>query len=151
MVGRIVAIAALAVLAGLMLSLRDLVIPPPRLVPLPLEGLVIVSWLLALGIIGWFAAQVVDGPLRIFAAPAAAVIAIAVALTAKLLRYPNAPLAGDGFEVLIWIYAAIGLAGAGLGSLSALRTRPPERAAGITAGLIVVTGVLGAVPYIMAR
>ena len=151
MVGRIAAVAAIAVLAGLALSLRDLVIPPPREVPLPFEGLVIVSWLFALGIVGWFAAQVVDGPLRIFAAPAAAALAIAVALVAKLIRYPDAPLVGDGFEVLIWIYAAFGLLGAGLGSLSALQTRRPERAAGVTAGLIVVTGVLGAVPYILAR
>jgi hypothetical protein len=151
MVGRIAAVAAIAVLAGLALSLRDLVIPPPREVPLPFEGLVIVSWLFALGIVGWFAAQVVDGPLRIVAAPAAAALAIVVALVAKLVRYPDAPLVGDGFEVLIWIYAGFGLLGAGVGSLSALRTRPPERAAGVTAALIAVTGVVGAVPYILAR
>jgi hypothetical protein len=151
MVGRIAAIAAIAVLAGMVLSLRDLVLPPPRQIPLPLEGLVILSWLSALAIVGWFAAQVIDGPLRIVAAPTAAALAIGVALVSKLARYPDAPLVGDGFEVLIGIYAVFGLLGAGLGSLSALRARPPARAAGVTAGLMVVIGVLGAVPYILAR
>ena len=40
MIGRVLAIVALAVLAGLALALRDLVLPPPRQVPLPLESLV---------------------------------------------------------------------------------------------------------------
>ncbi len=151
MVGRIAAIAAVAVLAGTVLSVRDLVLPPPRQVPLPLGDLVLVGWLLALVVIGWATAQLIDPPIRFLVAPAAALVAFGVALAAKQVRYPDAPLVGDGFEVLIWIYAGLGLLGAGLGSLSALRTRPPERIAGVTAGLIVVTGVLGAVPYILAR
>ena len=151
MVGRIAAIAAVAVLAGTALSVRDLVLPPPRQVPLPLGDLVLVGWLLALVVIGWATAQLIDPPIRFLVAPAAALVAFGVALAAKQVRYPDAPLVGDGFEVLIWIYAGLGLLGAGLGSLSALRTRPPERIAGVTAGLIVVTGVLGAVPYILAR
>jgi hypothetical protein len=151
MVGRIAAVAAIAVLAGLALSLRDLVIPPPRQVPLPVGDLVLMGWLLALVVIGWATAQLIDPPVRFLAAPVAGLIAFGVALAAKQVRYPGASLVGDGFEVLILIYAAFGLLGAGLGSLSALQTRPPERAAGVTAGLIVVTGVLGAVPYILAR
>ncbi len=151
MVGRIAAIAAVAVLAGTALSVRDLVLPPPRQVPLPLGDLVLVGWLLALVVIGWATTQLIDPPIRFLVAPAAALVAFGVALAAKQVRYPDAPLVGDGFEVLIWIYAGLGLLGAGLGSLSALRTRPPERIAGVTAGLIVVTGVLGAVPYILAR
>jgi hypothetical protein len=151
MAGRILAIAALAVLAGMVLSLRDLVLPPPRQVPLPLGDLVLMGWLLALVVIGWAATQLIDSPVRFLVAPAAALVAFAVALAAKQVRYPDAPLVGDGFEVFIWIYAAFGLLGAGLGSLSALRTRPPERAAVVTTSLIVVAGVLGAVPYILAR
>jgi hypothetical protein len=151
MLGRVVAIAAPAIIAGIALSLRDLVLPPPRQVPLPLEGLVIVSWLFALVVVGWFAAQVISGPLRIVAAPAASALAIGVALVAKLVRYPDAPLVGDGFEVLIWIYAAVGLVGAALGSLPALRAKSRELAGGITAALIVVAGMLGAVPYVVAR
>jgi hypothetical protein len=151
MVGRLVATAALASLAGIALSLRDLVLPPPTQFPIPLEGLVIMSWLFALAVVGWFAAQVISGPLRIVAAPAASVLAIGVALVAKLVRYPDAPLVGDGFEVLIWIYAAVGLVGAALGSLPALRTTSREGAGAVTAALIVVAGAVGAVPYILAR
>jgi hypothetical protein len=151
MVGRLVATAALASLAGIALSLRDLVLPPPRQFPIPLEGLVITSWLFALAVVGWFAAQVVDGPLRIVAAPAAAALAIGVALVAKLVRYPDAPLVGDGFEVLIWIYAVVGLCGAALGSLPALRTKSQDLAGGVAAALIVFAGALGAVPYVLAR
>lgn len=151
MVGRLAAVAALAIAAGLALSLRDLVLPPPRQVPLPLEGLVIVSWLFALAIVGWFVAQVTRGPLRLFAAPAAAALTIGVALVSKLVRYPDAPLVGDGVEVLIWIYALVGLVGAAVGSLPALRTKSREFAGGISAGLIVVAGVLGVVPYVLAR
>jgi hypothetical protein len=151
MLGRLVATAALAILAGIALSVRDLVIPPPQQIPLPLDGLVIVSWLFALAIVGWFAAQAIDGPLRIVAAPAAAALAIGVALIAKLVRYPDAPLVGDGFEVLIWVYAAVGLFGAALGSLPALRAKSRDFAGRITAGLILVAGVLGAVPYVLAR
>jgi len=124
MAGRIVAIATIAVLAGLVLSLRDLVIPPPRQVPLPLGDLVLVGWLLALVVIGWATAQLIDIPWRFLVAPAAVFVVVAVALAAKQVRYPEAPLVGDGFEVLIWIYAAFGLLGAGLGSLSAMRRRP---------------------------
>jgi hypothetical protein len=151
MFGRIAAIAVVAVVAGMALSLRDLVLPPPRQVPLPLGDLVLMAWLLALVVIGWASAQLIDPPVRFLAAPAAAVVAVGVALAAKQVRYPDAPLVGDGFEVLVLIYAAFGLLGAVLGSMSSLRVRPPERAAGLTAGLIVVTAVLGAVPYILAR
>lgn len=151
MPGRLVVTAALAVLAGIALSLRDLVLPLPRRFPIPLEGLVIVSWLFALAIVGWFAAQVIDGPLRVVAAPAAAALAIGVALVAKLVRYLDAPLVGDGFEVLVWVYAAVGLFGAALGALPALRTKSREVAGGVAAGLIFVAGALGAVPYVLAR
>jgi hypothetical protein len=82
MLGRIAATAALAILGGIALSLRDLVLPPPRQVPLPLEDLVSVSWLLVLAIIGWFAAQVIGGPLRVVVAPAAAAVAIGAVMSA---------------------------------------------------------------------
>jgi hypothetical protein len=150
-VGRLGAIAALAILAGIALSLRDLVLPPPRQVPLPLEGLVIVSWLFALAMVGWLTAQVIDGPLRLVVAPGAVVLAFAVAFLCKVLRYPDAPLVGDGFEVLIWIYAAVGLVGAALGSLSALRMKSQEGAGRVSAGLVILAGMLGALPYVLAR
>jgi len=151
MVGRIGAIVVVAVVAGMALSLRDLVLPPARQVPLPLGDLVLMGWLLALVVIGWATAQLIDPPVRFLIAPMAALVAFGVVLAAKQVRYPDAPLVGDGFEVVVLIYAAFGLLGAVLGSMSSLRVRPPERAAGLTAGLLVVTGVLGAVPYILAR
>jgi hypothetical protein len=149
--GRVALIAALAILAGIAFSVRDLVLPPPRQVPLPLEVLVFVAWLFSLAIVGWFVAQVTSGSLRIVAAPAAAALATGVALVSKLARYPDAPLVGDGFEVLIWIYAAVGLVGAALGSLPALRTKSREFAGGVTAALVVFAGVVGAIPYVLAR
>jgi hypothetical protein len=149
--GRIGATVALAALAGLILSLRDLVIPPPRQFPIPLGDLVLLSWLFSLAIVGWFAAQVIDGPVRIVVAIAAAAVALGVALVSKQLRYPESPLVGDGFEVLIVIYAAVALFGAALGSLPALRAKSRELAGGVTAAMIVVAGVAGAVPYVLAR
>jgi hypothetical protein len=96
-------------------------------------------------------AQLLGGPLRFIAAAASAVLAIGVALTAKQLRYPESPLVGDGFEILIWIYVAAGLIGAALGSVSALRARRVDRAARLTAVFIVVAGAVGAAPYVLAR
>jgi len=151
MIGRVLAIVALAVLAGLALALRDLVLPPPRQVPLPLESLVVVSWVFALAALGWLAAQLFGGPLRLLVAGASAVVAIGLALAAKQVRYPDSSLVGDGFEILIWIYVALGLVGAAVGSLPALRASPVERAAGLAAVLVVVAGALGAVPYVLAR
>lgn len=151
MLGRVLATIALAALAGLILSLRDLVIPPPRLIPIPLGDLVLLSWLFSLAIVGWFAAQVSDGPVRVVAALAGVAVAIGVALASKQLRYPESPLFGDGFEVLIVIYAAVALFGAALGSLPALRTKSRELAGGVTAAMLVVAGVAGAVPYVLAR
>jgi hypothetical protein len=150
MIGRIFAIGSFAIFAGLAFSLRDLILPSPRQIPLPLGDLVLVSVLLALTALGWFVAQVTSAPLRLILAPASTAFAIGVALFAKQIRFPEAPLVGDGFEILIWIYAAVGFIGAVLGSLPALRTTPSERAAAVTVGIIVLSGVLGAVPYVLA-
>ena len=131
--------------------MRDLVLPPPRQVPLPLESLVVVSWVFALAALGWLAAQLFGGPLRLLVAGASGAVAIGLALAAKQVRYPDSSLVGDGFEILIWIYVALGLVGAAVGSLPALRASPVERAAGLAAVLVVVAGALGAVPYVLAR
>jgi hypothetical protein len=151
MVGRIAAIAAIAVLAGTALSLRDLVLPPPRQVPLPFGDLVLMGWLLALVVIGWATSQLIDPPVRFLVAPVAGLVAFGVALAAKQVRYPDASLVGDGFEVLILIYAAVALFGAALGSLPALRTKSRELAGEVTAAMIVAAGVVGAIPYVLAR
>src|SRR3979411_2286331 len=105
MLARIALAATLVILAGIPRSLRDLVLPAPRQVPLPLGELVLVGWAVALAAAGWATAQLLRPPLGFVAAPAAAVIAIGVALLAKQLRYPEAPLTGDAFEILIWVYA----------------------------------------------
>jgi hypothetical protein len=151
MLARIAMAATLAILAGITFSLRDLVLPPPRQVPLPLGELVLVGWALALATTGWATAQLLRPPLGFVAAPAAAVIAIGVALLAKQLRYPEAPLTGDAFEILIWVYAGIGLLGAILGLHPALRARSSRHAATVGALLLILSGVVAAVPQVLAR
>jgi hypothetical protein len=151
MLGRLVATAALAILAGIALSLRDLVLPSPRQIPLPLEDLVMVGWVLGLVAIGWVTAQLIDPPVSFLVAAAAVLVVVGVTIVAKQLRYPTASLTGDGFEILIWVWMVIGLVGAVLGSRPALRVRSDELAATIGVGLLVVAGVVGAVPYVLAR
>ena len=151
MPGRIAATAALAIFAGIALSLRDLVLPPPRQIPLPLEDLVLMAWVFSLVVIGWATAQLIDPPVRFVAAPAAVLIVVGVTIVAKLLRYPTASLTGDGFEVLIWVWMLIGLVAAVLGSRQALRARSGKLAAVFGLGLLVVSGAVGAVPYVLAR
>jgi hypothetical protein len=149
--GRIAATAGLAVFAGIAVSLRDLVLPPPRQVPLPLEDLVLMGWVISLVVIGWATAQLFEPPVRYLVAPAAVLIVVGVTIVAKQLRYPTASLTGDGFEVLIWVWMLIGLVAAVLGSRQALRARSGELAAVIGVGLLVVSGAVGAVPYVLAR
>jgi hypothetical protein len=151
MVGRVAATAGLAILAGIGLSLRDLVLPPPRQVPLPLEDLVLVGWLLSLAVIGWATAQLIEPPVSFVVAPAAALVAVGVALLAKQLRFPGAPLTGDGFEILILVWVVIALAAAAFGRFQPLRVRSSGLAAALGAGLLVVAGAVGAVPYVLAR
>jgi hypothetical protein len=149
--GRIAATVGLAILAGIALSLRDLVLPPPRQVPLPLGDLVLMGWVVSLVVIGWATAQLIEPPGRFLVAPAAVLIVVGVTIVAKQLRYPTASLTGDGFEVLIWVWMLIGLVAAVLGSRQALRVRSGELAATIGVGLLVVAGAVGAVPYVLAR
>jgi hypothetical protein len=151
MPGRIAATAGLAIFAGIALSLRDLLLPPPRQIPLPLEDLVLVAWVFSLVVIGWATAQLIDPPVRFVVAPAAALVAVGVALLAKQLRYPDAPLTGDGFEILIWVWAVIALAAAVFGRYPAVRVRSGRLAGAIGAGLLMVAGAVGAVPYVLAR
>jgi hypothetical protein len=151
MVARVIAVVTLAVLAGIALSLRDLILPPPRQVPLPLEDLVMVGWVLGLVVVGWVTAQLVDPPVGLLLAPAAVLVVVGVTIVAKQLRYPSASLTGDGFEVLIWAWMLIGLVGAVLGSRPAFRARSSQHAATMGAGLLVVAGAVGAAPYVLAN
>jgi hypothetical protein len=120
-------------------------------VPLPLEDLVLAGWLLSLGVIGWATAQLTDPPLRFVVAPVAAVVAVGVAVLAKQLRFPGAPLTGDGFQILIVVWAIIALAGAVFGRYPALRVRSSRLATATGAVLLLVAGAVGAVPYVLAR
>jgi hypothetical protein len=120
MLGRIAASVGLAIFAGIAVSLRDLVLPPPRQIPLPLEDMVLLGWLLSLMVIGWVTAQLIDRPVRFVVAPAAALLAVGVALVARQFRFPGALLTGDGFEILIWVWAVIALTAASLRWLSSV-------------------------------
>jgi hypothetical protein len=138
----------LAFLAGIAVSVRDLVLPLPSVTPLPLEGLVWASWILALLIAGWGTTQLVRGTRGVLLAPVAALIVVGVAIVAKQLRHPAAPITGDGFEILIWVYALIGLVGGALARLG-----PPfatDRVVSVSTTLLVVAAAIGAVPYLMA-
>jgi hypothetical protein len=148
--GRTGATAGLAILAGIALSLRDLVLPSPRQIPLPLEDLVMVGWVLGLLAIGWVTAQLVHPPIGFLVAPAAVLVVVGITIVAKQLRYPTASLTGDGFEILIWVWMLIGLVGAVLGSRPALRVRSGEVAASIGMGLLVVAAAVEALPYMLA-
>jgi lysylphosphatidylglycerol synthetase-like protein (DUF2156 family) len=150
MLGRVAATVTLAVLAGIALSLRDLVLPAPRQVPLPLVDLVMVGWVQGLVAIGWVTAQLIDPPVGFFVAPAAVLVVVGVTIVATQLRYPTASLTGEAFEILIWVWMLVGLVGAVIGSRPAFRVRSRELAASIGLGLLVIAGAVGAVPYVLA-
>jgi hypothetical protein len=147
---RIASLAAVALLAGIVFSVRDLLLPAPRQVPLPLEGLVIVGWVVGLATIGWTCAQLAGPLLGLILAPLAGVAAVGVAIASKMLRYPSAPLVGDGFEILIWAYTVIALVGAVVGLHPALRARSRDLATTIGSGLIAAAGTVSAIPYLLA-
>ncbi len=151
MLSRVLAIAVFAIFAGVALSLRDLILPSPRQIPLPLGNLVMVGWVLALVAIGWVTAQLTHSSVGLVMAPAAVLLAVSVAVVAKQLRYPTASLTGDGFAILIWVWVLIGVAGAIIGLHPAVRVKSSQLAATIGAGLLVVAGAVGAVPYLLAR
>ena len=74
-------------------------------------------------VVGWLTARLVAPPALVIAAPAAVLLMLGVVLGAKLLRYPDAPLVGDGFSILVGCYAIAGLVGGALGRLRLFRPR----------------------------
>jgi hypothetical protein len=73
--------------------------------------------------IGWLVAQLASTPVSLLGAPIVVVGMIGVLLGVKLLLLPLAPLVGDGFEIFVMIYAAVGAFGALLGQVPWLRIR----------------------------
>jgi hypothetical protein len=68
--------------------------------------------------VGWLLAQLSPAPVSLIAAPVLAVLMIAVILGVKAVRWPSAPLVGDGFEIVVALYGAAGLVGALIGSVA---------------------------------
>lgn len=83
--------------------------------------------------LGWQAAQVSPVPASLGLAPAMVVVMVAALLAVKFNRLPSAPLVGDGFQILVGIYAAVGLLGALIGRIPSLRARTATGA--VRAGL----------------
>lgn len=130
------------------MSLRDLLIPA-RAGPLTAENLVLVGFGISLVTVGWFAAQSLGIPIGLLVAPVTALVLIGAALVAKQVRYPAAPLTGDGFEVFVLIYAGISLIGGALGALPQLRARSSRRALAIAVALISAAALIASVPYLL--
>lgn len=79
--------------------------------------------------LGWHVAQFSSKPVSLVAAPFLVALMITALLGVKFVRVPWAGLVGDGFEVLVAIYAAAGALGAFLGGLPSLRANTPASAA----------------------
>jgi hypothetical protein len=92
--------------------------------------------------LGWQVAQLSDSFISVVVAPALVVVMIAVLLGVKFVRLPWAPLAGDGFGILVAIYAAAGALGAFVGQAPSLRARTPAAAA--RTGLCLVAAAFAA-------
>ena len=90
--------------------------------------------------LGWFVAQLSSATVGVLAAPILVLIMLAVLFGVKFVRVPWAPLVGDGFGILLAIYAASGTSGALLGRISRLRARTPSAAA--QTGLWLATAVV---------
>ena len=98
--------------------------------------------------LGWQAAQVSSVPASLALAPAMVVVMVAALLAVKFTRLPTAPLVGEGFQILVVIYAAVGLLGAVIGRIPSLRARTATGAvrAGLwlsAAALVVSLAVYG--------
>lgn len=102
--------------------------------------------------LGWQVTQFGNALVSVVAAPVVVVLMIAVLLGVKFVRVPWAPLVGDGFEVVVAVYAGAGLLGAGIGRAPSLRARTAAAAArtglvlaATAVALIVVTYALASV------
>jgi len=96
--------------------------------------------------LGWFGAQLGFGRVALLMAPLAVVLMLGVVLGVKYLRLPAAPLVGDGFRVLVAIYAACGLLGAALGRVRSMGAGSPgeamRTAARLSAAILAVSVAL---------
>jgi hypothetical protein len=92
--------------------------------------------------LGWFAAQLGFGGAAVLVSAIGVVLMLAVVLGVKYLRLPEAPLVGDGFPVLMAIYAACGTLGALLGQAKSMRAA--TRAAAARTALCLSAAVLTA-------
>lgn len=122
------AASALVVAVGLGVALGAL-FTGPWLGASGLGGLFGILVLVAAGLfVGWLMAQLYSGPLSLVAAPTLILILVGVLFGVKLVRLPSAPLVGDGFEILVAIYAAVGTLGAVIGWMPWLRAPAPGAA-----------------------
>jgi hypothetical protein len=101
-------------------------------------------------IVGWFAAQLMTPPLLPWAVAAGVSLVVGVIVAVKWLRYPTAPLVGDGFPILAASYVIAGLVAATLGRLRMFRAPSPRGAlrAGALLGVLVIA--LCVFPYVLA-
>jgi len=149
MAARVAVTMVIAILGGVVFTLRDWFFPP-RHVPVPFEDLILFAWVLALAAIGWTASQLLGRRAGVLLAPVAALVAIGVALFAKAFRFPTAPLVGDGFEILIWGYLLVAAVAATVGGFTAIRARSASLAAAIGTIAVLIAGTIGAIPYVLA-
>ncbi|HKY50100.1 MAG TPA: hypothetical protein VJP45_02475 [Candidatus Limnocylindria bacterium] len=100
--------------------------------------------------LGWQVAQLSRSPISLIAAPALVIVMVAALLSVKFARIPWAPLVGDGFEILVAIYAAAGAVGWVVGRVSSPRTTTPAASARIGLLLATVAVALSLATYAFA-
>jgi hypothetical protein len=100
--------------------------------------------------VGWLLAQLSSASVSLVSAPVLAVFMVAVILGVKLVRWPSAPIVGDGFAIVVALYGAAGAVGALLGLVPWLRSRMPAGAARTALGLSAAMLILSAAPYALA-
>lgn len=84
-------------------------------------GIVVV--LVACLFLGSRMASVASVFLGLIAAPILVLLMLGSLFAVKLLRLPEAPLTGDGFEIFLVIYAAAGMLGSIFGRIATARVR----------------------------
>ena len=87
--------------------------------------IIVVIW--ACLFVGWLAAQLTPVG-SLVTGPALVLVMTAVLFAVKLVRLPDAPLTGDGVELLVAIYAAFGALGALIGRRGSARRPLPSLA-----------------------
>ena len=62
--------------------------------------------------------------LGLIAAPILVLLMLGLLFAVKIIRMPQAPLTGDGFETFLLVYAVVGMLGALIGRIARPRIRP---------------------------